>query len=84
MEEEKNLTDLEMLEDLKQKIHKGLNYESVKIGDLLKVIDMKNKLSVTGKAEKKFWDMIDELRRETLPGGSKPAKKKQKRTKKES
>lgn len=84
MEEEKNLTDLEMLEDLKQKIHKGLKYKSVKIGDLLKVIDMKNKLSVTGKAEKKFWDMIDELRRETLPGGAKPAKKKQKRTKKES
>lgn len=84
MSEDKKLSDLEMLEDLKQKIHKGLKEKDFKVGDLLKVIEMKNKLSVTGKAEKKFWDMIDELRQETLPKNKKGGKAKKKDKKQES
>lgn len=83
MSEDKKLSDLEMLEKIRQKVYEGLQKEGpqkegYKIGDLLKVIEMKNKLSVTGKAEKKFWDMIDELRQETLPNGKKSGKTRKK------
>jgi len=70
MTEERNYGDLEIIEDLKKSLYDDFKNEKkrkdVKIGDILKVIEMKSKLSVAGKAEKKFWEMIDELRRETL------------------
>ena len=52
-----------------------------KVGDLLKVIELKRKLSVEGKGEKKFWDMVNKLRQEELskPKKSASAKKKTKR-----
>ncbi|MEW5923764.1 MAG: hypothetical protein AB1746_07240 [Candidatus Zixiibacteriota bacterium] len=84
MSEDKKMSDLEMLEDLKHKIHEGLEKKGYKVGDLLKVIEMKNKLSVTGKAEKKFWNMIDELRQETLPKSKKNGKTRKKDKKQES
>ncbi len=76
--------DLEILEDLKEKLYGAiLNDEPPpKVGDLLKVIEMKNKLSVTAKAEKKFWDMIDEIRKEELSGKKRPVSRKSKNSKK--
>jgi hypothetical protein len=60
--------DFNLLEELKQKLYHQLppDLNGYKIGDLLKVIELKNKLAATGTAERKFWLMIDELRRENL------------------
>jgi len=68
------LDDLEILEDLKNMIYEAIkgNESQPKVGDLLKVIELKRKLAVSGKAEKKFWDMINSIRKDEL---SKPAKK---------
>jgi len=68
METEKNHDDLEILEYLKERIYRAIkqNQTPPKLGDLLKVIDMKNKLSLSGKAEKKFWEMINKIREEEL------------------
>ncbi len=61
-------SDLEILEYLKNELFKEFKGDKtkVKVGDLLKVIEMKNKLSVTGKTEKKFWEMINKIREEEL------------------
>jgi hypothetical protein len=68
-----NLDDLEILEDLKKMIYEAIKNKKSqpKVGDLLKVIELKRKLAVSGKAEKKFWDMINSIRKDEL---SKPAK----------
>jgi hypothetical protein len=71
-------SDLEILEYIKNELfHEFMeNKTNVKVGDLLKVIEMKNKLSVTGKAEKKFWEMINKIREEELSGKAKKRAKK--------
>ena len=68
METEKHHDDLEILEVLKDRLYRAImqNQPLPKLGDLLKVIDMKNKLSVSGKVEKKFWEMIDKIREQEL------------------
>ncbi len=82
IETKPNLDDLEILEELKQKIYNAImdNKTIPKVGDLLKIIEMKNKLSISGRGEKKFWNMIDEIRQKELPNSgnkTKPARKKQ-------
>lgn len=78
----RNLDDLEMLNALRDRIFTELtkkqNQEkgnekdnektktAFKVGDLLKTIELKNKLSVSGKAEKKFWKMINQIREEDM------------------
>ena len=64
----KSLDDLEILEYLKDKLYRAIENDKPqpKVGDLLKVIELKRKLAVTGKAEKKFWDMINAIRKEEL------------------
>ena len=68
----KSPSDLEMLDRLTDMLFQGImkNDEKSRIGDLLKVIDMKKKLTVTGRGEKKFWDMIDTIRKEELKKGA--------------
>ncbi|MCP4703143.1 MAG: hypothetical protein GY865_00915 [candidate division Zixibacteria bacterium] len=74
--------DLEILEDLKREIYDAIksNEPQPKVGDLLKVIELKRKLSVDGKGEKKFWDMVNKIRSEELnkPKKSTAIKKKPK------
>nr|MBN2276853.1 hypothetical protein [candidate division Zixibacteria bacterium] len=74
-------SDIEILENLKRRIYEAIceNPGSPKLGDLLKVMEMKNKLSVSGKAEKKFWEMINRIRDEELPGKKKPVPTKKNR-----
>jgi len=74
MEETRTIDDLEMLEELKKKLYDTLGNKPhpSSVGALLKVIEMKKKLSVSGKAEKRFWDMINELRQETLTKKRRP------------
>ena len=75
--------DFNILEEIKRKLYEGLPGEinDAKIGDLLKVIELKNKLAATGVAERKFWLMIDELRRENLASGSRLSGSKAPKTK---
>lgn len=67
--QEKRLTDdLDILEDLKNEIYETIrkNVAQSKVGDLVKVIELKRKLSVEGKGEKKFWEMVNKIRQEEL------------------
>jgi hypothetical protein len=77
-EEKEQHSDLEILEFLKNKLFHEFKEDksNVKVGDLLKVLEMKNKLSVTGKAEKKFWEMINKIREAELSGKGKKRTKK--------
>ncbi len=67
-QDEKIIDDLDILEDLKQAIYNAIKNDEPqpKVGDLLKVIELKRKLSVEGKGEKKFWDMVNKIREEEL------------------
>ena len=75
------MDDLDMLEELKNKLYEslGTKMNPASVGALLKVIEMKKKLSVSGKAEKRFWDMINELREETLTKKRRPGTAKKKK-----
>lgn len=75
--------DLEILEYVKNKLFTDFksNETNVKAGDLLKVIEMKNKLSVTGKSEKKFWEMINKIREEELTDKKRKSPRKSKKAK---
>jgi len=67
MDENGKTNDLEMLEEMRDTLFKAFKEgENVKVGDLLKIIELKRKLSVEGKGEKKFWEMVNEIRREEL------------------
>jgi hypothetical protein len=70
--------DLEILEDLKNRLYSAiLNDEpQPKVGDLLKVIEMKRKLSVEGRGEKKFWAMVNKLREKELSRENKAGRRK--------
>ena len=74
MSEDKPYDDLQILEDVRNTLYKIFqdNPEKTKVGDLLKVIELKKKLSVSGTGEKKFWEMINKLREEELAGPPDP------------
>lgn len=82
-QEKKKIDDLDLLEDLKKRIYNAIieDEPQPKVGDLLKVIELKRKLSVEGKGEKKFWEMVNKLRKDELTESKKSAsvKKKAKR-----
>ena len=67
-QDEPNINDLQILEDLIKTIYDAINNKTFqpKVGDLLKVIELKRKLSVEGKGEKKFWAMVNKIRQEEL------------------
>jgi len=71
--------DLEILESLKNKIYNAImNDDTIpKVGDLLKIIEMKNKLDISGQAEKQFWDLIEQVRQKGLPGKCRKTTKKE-------
>lgn len=39
---------------------------SLKVGDLLKIIEIQKKLSLDNNAEAKFWEIIEQIRQEEL------------------
>jgi len=82
-QDEKKIDGLDLLEDLKKRIYNAIKKDEPqpKVGDLLKVIELKRKLSVEGKGEKKFWEMVNKIRQEELgkPKKSASVKKKAKR-----
>ncbi|UCD16385.1 MAG: hypothetical protein JSV44_07925 [Candidatus Zixiibacteriota bacterium] len=82
MAKERSLDDIEILERLRDDLYQAImdNEPNAKVGDLVKVIELKRKLTVSGKAEKKFWDMINSIRKGELSGvmESKSEKKREK------
>jgi hypothetical protein len=68
MNKDKTLDDLQILENVRNKLYEIFvdKPEETKVGDLLKVIELKKKLSVSGTAEKKFWEMVDKIREKEL------------------
>jgi hypothetical protein len=61
-------TDQERLDYIKttimDQIQDGLI--SLKVGDLLKIFEIQKKLSSDTKAQEKFWEVIEQIRREEL------------------
>ena len=65
---EKLLSDMEILEELQRDILKKLkrnDYEP-KIADLLRVLDSKAKLKLPETGKQRFWELIDQIRKEEL------------------
>ena len=91
MTDENRYDDVVMLERLKRLLYdtivdeselktdenEKLNAKQIpKVGELLKVIEMKKKLVIEGKAEKKFWERLNQIRTEELTGKSRTGKRK--------
>lgn len=66
--EASELGDLDMLDKIRNELYNKLikQMENPKVGELLRVIEMKQKISVEGKGEKKFWEMVNKIRTEEL------------------
>lgn len=58
------LLDTLLVEYTEQALDKIRNNEEPKIGDLLKVLDKRIKLNPESAEQKKFWKMIDKIRKE--------------------
>lgn len=59
---------MEMLDHLKQTIMDQVKQGkiSLKVGDLLKIVEIQRKLSSDSRAEEKFWEMIEQIRQTEL------------------
>ena len=66
--ENRQISDLRLLEMLINKFIEKLekNGFEPKVQDALKAIQLKQKLAQTSEAEKVFWELIDQLRKEEL------------------
>ena len=68
---------LDILDELIKKIYKRLLKnidENLKVGDLLKMIELRHKLAPSSAEQEKFWAMLARIRRDTLkkyPGADK-------------
>lgn len=69
----KRQSDLEVLEELQQKILQELREKEInpKVGDLLKALELKMKLKLPEQDKKKIWELINQLRKEELSSRSK-------------
>jgi len=81
--EGRNLDDLGMLKSIRDDMYDKLKkeMEKPKVGDLLRVIEMKQKLSVQDQGEKKFWEMVNRVRGEELNKQKTKKRNKEKETK---
>lgn len=62
-------TELEFLDKLIENYYELLiknGDEKVKLGDLLKMIELKRKLAPENSEQKKFWKMLNKIRKENL------------------
>lgn len=61
-------SDMELLEYLKETIVSQIKDGtiSLKVGDLLKILEIQKKLSSDASAEEKFWEIIEQIRRTEL------------------
>jgi hypothetical protein len=61
-------SDKELLDRIKKKISDQVDSGDIKlkVGDLLKILELQNKLSKDSSAEEKFWEMLEKIRQEEL------------------
>ncbi len=75
---------VDLLDDLIEKYFHAITNKvekDAKLGDLLKMIELRHKLSPTGVDQKRFWKLVDEIRRsEFKPGGKPPSDPKEKKS----
>jgi len=66
--------DIALMDDLIKKCYRELLKsvtKNVKIGDFMKMIEFRRKLAPADSAQKKFWAMLDQVRKEALGGDGK-------------
>ncbi|MBI5266895.1 MAG: hypothetical protein HY851_06645 [candidate division Zixibacteria bacterium] len=66
MPEDLTLMD-ELIRRYYQELLKSIN-ENVKVGDFIKMIEFRRKLAPADSSQKKFWAMLDNVRKEALGG----------------
>lgn len=63
--------DSEILQEVLERLYKGFKRRpsQVKVGDILKVIELKLKLKATGgdRGQKALWELINNVRQEEIP-----------------
>ncbi len=61
-------SDKELLGFMKDEIEKQVRSGKIKlkVGDLMKILELQNKLSSDSGAEEKFWEMLEKIRQEEL------------------
>ena len=61
-------SDTDLLEFIKDESETQIKSGEIKlkVGDLLKILEMQKKLASDSKAEEKFWEMIERIRQEEL------------------
>ncbi|MEW6411651.1 MAG: hypothetical protein AB1483_04155 [Candidatus Zixiibacteriota bacterium] len=57
--------------------------EDIKIGDFLKMVEMRKKLMPSQADQEKFWKMLDDIRRKNLPSDGKEPLKPSKKVKRQ-
>jgi hypothetical protein len=70
--------DLKKLDALIESFYRELTRKEkneAKIGDLLKMIELRNKLAPAESDQKEFWRMLENVRRDALSGGEKTGEK---------
>ncbi|MFZ1684008.1 MAG: hypothetical protein WAU88_07725 [Candidatus Zixiibacteriota bacterium] len=63
-------TDVGVLDNLIGTCYRQLikeNKANAKLGDLLKMIELRRKLTPSDSAQKEFWQMLEQIRKDTLP-----------------
>jgi hypothetical protein len=71
--------DLELLDDLIRRCYRTVTRqldESTKIGDLLKMIELRRKLTPDDSSQKELWKLLERVRRDALGARSTGSKKK--------
>ena len=76
VKDNRQISDLQLLEMLINEFIEKLkkNGFELKVQDVLKAIQLKQKLAKTSEAEKIFWELIDQLRKEELGTGRSPGR----------
>ncbi|RKX21917.1 MAG: hypothetical protein DRP35_03180 [Candidatus Zixiibacteriota bacterium] len=77
--------DLNFLDDLiaifYKKLKKQLNEEeNLKLGDFLKMVELRRKLTPDKNSQKKFWDLLENIRKQTAENNMKEIKKQKSKT----
>lgn len=75
-EESPDLNKLDRLIDIYFDVLVKVDPDKVKLGDLLKMMELKRKLAPSDDARRLFWQMLDKLRKETLEPKSAPTEDK--------
>ena len=73
--------NLEMLDDLIRRYYRELLKsieENVKLGDFIKMIELRRKLAPGDSEQKRFWNMLERIRKEALQesAAKRPARRK--------